>query len=144
MRLTQHTDYALRVLVFLAVRTEDRVRIQDIAVAYDISHHHLTKVVQQLQHRGFVETVRGKGGGITLARSPALINIGSLVRQIESAEHLVECFSPNNQCAITGTCGLPSIFNEAVEAFMAVLDKYTLEEIVCGRLSALRQVLNLE
>ncbi|MFN2286880.1 MAG: Rrf2 family transcriptional regulator [Chromatocurvus sp.] len=143
MRLTQHTDYALRVLIFLAVSKQDRVRIRDIALAYNISHHHLTKVVQQLQHRGFVTTVRGKGGGITLARSAALINIGDLVRQIESAEYLVECFSPNNQCVITGACELPSIFNDAVEAFTAVLDKYTLEEIVCGRLPALQQALKL-
>lgn len=144
MRLTTHTDYALRVLVYLAVSPEDRVRIREISDAYGISHHHLTKVVQELQRRGFVTTVRGKRGGISLCRSIDGINIGDVVRQLEGMEYLVECFSPANCCVITGACTLPRALQEAVEGFMAALDRYTLEDIVCQRALALRKALQLD
>ena len=116
MRLTTHTDYALRVLVFLAVAPVDRVRIREIAEAYAISHHHLTKVVQELQQRGLIVTVRGKRGGISLARPIGAINIGDVVRQLEGMDYLVECFSPANHCVITGACTLPKALGEAIEA----------------------------
>jgi len=144
MRLTTHTDYALRVLVFLAVSREERVRIRDIADAYRISHHHLTKVVQELQRCGFITTVRGKRGGISLCRSIDGINIGDVVRQLEGMDYLVECFSPDNRCVITGACTLPRALREAVEGFMAALDRYTLEDIVCQRAAVLRKALQLD
>ena len=144
MRLTTHTDYALRVLVFLAVAPVDRVRIREIAEAYAISHHHLTKVVQELQQRGLIVTVRGKRGGISLARPIGAINIGDVVRQLEGMDYLVECFSPDNRCVITGACTLPKALGEAIEAFMAALDRYTLEDIVCQRAGALRAAWRLD
>lgn len=143
MRLTTHTDYALRVLVYLAVSPDGRVRIREISDSYGISHHHLTKVVRELQLRGFVTTVRGKRGGISLCRSIDGINIGDVVRQLEGMEYLVECFSPDNRCVITGACTLPRALHEAIEGFMAALDRYTLEDIVCQRAHALREALQL-
>lgn len=143
MRLTLHTDYALRVLIYLAVNTEERTRIQAIASAYDISHHHLTKVVQQLQHHGFVHTVRGKGGGICLAMQPAFISVGAVTRALEPADHLVECFHHAGQCAIDGQCILANALRRATEAFLSTLDAITLEQLVRNRGEALRGRLDL-
>jgi len=144
MRLSTHTDYALRVLVYLAVSPRARVRIREISDAYSISHHHLTKVVQELQRRGFVSTTRGMNGGISLCRPIDDINIGDVVRQLEGTDYLVECFSPDNRCVITGACTLPRALREAVESFMAALDRYTLGDIVCRRTASLCEALRLE
>ncbi|MHA7816487.1 MAG: RrF2 family transcriptional regulator [Pseudohaliea sp.] len=143
MRLTQHTDYALRTLIYLAVCSEDRVRVADIAGAYDVSHHHLTKVVQKLQRCGFVETARGQQGGVSLARPPEEINIGAVVRQLETVDHLVECFHPEGRCAIKGACALPRALAQAVEAFMSELDRQTLADICAINTDGLRASLKL-
>jgi len=133
MRLRLHTDYALRVLIYLAVRPGERTRVRDIAAAYDVSHHHLTKVVQRLQRGGWLATARGQGGGISLCIPPEQINVGTLVRELESAGGLVSCLDPDGDCIITPACGLKGAFEEALEAFMAVLDGYSLADLTGGR-----------
>lgn len=143
MRLTQHTDYALRTLIYLAVSDAPRVRVADISGAYDVSHHHLTKVVQKLQRAGFVATARGQQGGVTLARPPEEINIGAVVRQLETVDHLVECFHPEGRCTIQGACALPQVLTQAVEAFMGELDRQTLADVCATKTDELRISLKL-
>src|SRR5690554_6083589 len=126
MHLTRYTDYALRVLLYLAIKGETRSTINEIAESYGISRNHLMKVVQDLSHRGYVTTIRGKNGGLLLNRSPEEIPLGSLIRDTESELGLVECFREGNECIITPACRVKPILNEALDAFMAVLDRYTL------------------
>lgn len=141
MRLSVQTDLALRVLIYLGVHPETRVRVQDIADAYAVSHSHLTKVVQQLQRSGYVKTQRGKGGGIELAESIEHISIGNVVRDFESSTYLVECFGPDNQCVIVSACKLKAAFADAYEAFLRSLDDYQLVDLVCGASTELRRLL---
>lgn len=133
MRLTTYTDYSLRTLMYLAVRDGERVTIDEIATAYDISRNHLTKIVHELGREGLLETTRGRGGGIRLAHAPADINIGAVVRRCEAPTALVECFGSGNACCVTSACILRSALAEAREAFMAVLDGYTLADLVRPR-----------
>jgi len=130
MHITRYTDYSLRVLVYLAACGDRLVTIQDVADAYDISKNHLMKVVHQLNLKGYIETVRGKNGGMRLRRQPSSINIGALVRDTEPDFNLVECFSANNQCCITPVCDLQSMLREALKAFLTTLDAYTLADVV--------------
>jgi Rrf2 family nitric oxide-sensitive transcriptional repressor len=130
MRLTVHTDYALRTLLYLGVRGERLGSIRAIATAYDISENHLTKVVHRLGRSGFIDTVRGRGGGIRLARPPAAIRIGDVVRRTEEDMALVECLGPANACRITADCRLRGALSEALRAFLAVLDGYTLADLL--------------
>lgn len=125
MKLSRYTDYALRVLIYLAARDEGLASIRQIAGAYAISHNHLMKIVQDLGHAGFVETVRGRGGGLRLARPASAIVIGEVVRHTEDLGDLVDC----NTCRIALACGLPPILAEANEAFLAVLDRYCLSDV---------------
>lgn len=97
MQFTHFTDYSLRTLIYLGARQDRLATISEIAESYGISQSHLTKVVHQLANRGYIQTTRGKGGGIRLAHSPQLINIGAVVRDMEENINLVECFNPNNQ-----------------------------------------------
>lgn len=133
MRLTQWTDYTLRVLMYCAA-AQDRltaVTITEVADAYDISRSHLTKIVQQLGATGLLETTRGRGGGIRLRRAPTDINLGAVVRATETDFHLVECFDPStNQCRLTPSCGLKGILAQAMHSFMQVLDAYTLADLM--------------
>lgn len=134
MRLTVYTDYSLRVLIFAALHPERVVTIDEIAHCYAISRNHLTKVVHRLGLRGYLDTVRGKGGGLRLALPPARICIGEVVRATEEDLALVECFRPaENRCRITPACTLRSILQEAIEAFLDVLDGYTLAELITNR-----------
>jgi Rrf2 family transcriptional regulator, nitric oxide-sensitive transcriptional repressor len=126
MRLTRYTDYSIRVLVHLGVSGEGLCSIAEIARAYDISHNHLMKVVQDLAAAGFVEAVRGRSGGLRLGRAPAEINLGVLVRHTECDFDLVDC----STCAIRPACTLPGILAEATRAFMSVLDRYTLADLL--------------
>ncbi len=139
MRLTVHTDYGLRVLIFLAAKNGEPATIPEIAEAYGISRGHLMKVVNALARLGYVETTRGRNGGITLARAPASIRVGEVVRQTEENLALVECFSKSKGagCRIDGTCRLKGVLAEALGAFLATLDGYTLEDIVKGRAAPL-------
>lgn len=143
MRLTQYTDYALRTLIYLAVETGRRHTIRDVAEAYGVSRHHLTKVVQHLHHHGFVDATRGKGGGITLARPARDIAVGDVFRKMETSSALVECFQHGGECAIQGDCGLAPALREALNAFTSVLDDYTLEELVDNRQHQLRKILRI-
>lgn len=130
MHITLHTDYALRVLIFLASNEGRLSTIQEIAGRFDISRSHLMKVVNQLIHNGFVEGVRGKGGGLRLARRPADIRVGEVVRQMETGLRLVECFSDASRCLLTTSCHLRGVLDEALEAFFASLNRSTLADLL--------------
>jgi len=130
MHITRYSDYSLRVLVYLAACGDRLVTIQDVADAYDISKNHLMKVVHQLNIKGYIETVRGKNGGMRLRLQPSAINIGALMRDTEPDFNLVECFSEHNKCCITPVCDLQSMLREALQAFLATLDTYTLADVV--------------
>ena len=135
MRLTTYADYSFRVLMRLALHSEDLVTIADIARVYGISEHHLMKVVHQLGLAGYIETVRGHGGGLRLARAPHEINVGEVVRRTEPDFGLVACFRKDESCVITRACTLNRVLDEALEAFLAVLDRYTLTDLLEKRAS---------
>ncbi len=131
MHLTLHADYSLRVLLYLATRPERLVSTQEVSEAYGISKHHLVRVVQALGKEGFIEVRPGRTGGITLARLPEEIPLGKVFRVTEPDFHLVECFNrEENTCPIAPACGLKGVLYEAREAFLAVLDKYTLADVM--------------
>lgn len=133
MRLTQWTDYTLRVLMYCAATRgrEQPVTITEVAEGYGISRSHLMKIVQELAAQGLLETTRGRGGGMRLMKDPAKINLGAVVRQTETDFHLVECFDPAvNQCRLTGNCRLKGALGEAINAYLAVLDGVTLADLV--------------
>ncbi|HVW69071.1 MAG TPA: Rrf2 family transcriptional regulator [Steroidobacteraceae bacterium] len=130
MHLTTYTDYSLRVLIRLALRPGELATIAGIARSYDISEHHLMKVVHQLGVAGYIDTVRGHGGGIRLAREPAKINLGEVVRRSEPDFALAECFRASGRCGIQPSCVLSGILGEALTAFLAVLDRYTLADLL--------------
>ena len=134
MQLTRYSDYSLRVLMYLAVRPDSLATIEEISEAYEISRAHLMKVVHELGRAGLLETVRGRGGGIQLARAPEAISIGAVVRQTEDKLTLVECFEPaTSQCRIESACGLRGVLEEALDAFLGTLDRYTLADLVVRR-----------
>jgi Rrf2 family nitric oxide-sensitive transcriptional repressor len=134
MKLTAFTDYSLRVLMYLAADPERRATIAQIATAFDISENHLVKVVHFLGRQGWIETVRGKGGGMQLALPPEAINVGHVVRKTEGEALPAECFLPEGgACAITAACRLKHVLADAVKAFYGVLDQYTLADIARNR-----------
>jgi len=133
VELTYYTDYALRVLIYAGLREEKLCLISEIAEHYRISENHLMKVVHGLAQGGFVRTYRGKGGGVELAKDPEEIVIGAVVRYMEGPFKPVECFRTGNKCAITGACDLPDILEEACQAFITVLDRYTLADLLKSR-----------
>jgi Rrf2 family nitric oxide-sensitive transcriptional repressor len=142
VQLTRYSDYSLRVLIYLALDPERLVTIEDIAGSYDISKAHLMKVVHHLGLRGYVETVRGRGGGLRLARRSEEIRVGDVVRSTEEDMRLVECFDPaSSQCMIETACGLRVVLHEALAAFLAVLDRYTLADLVARRRAPLARLL---
>lgn len=130
MRLTRFTDYALRVLIYLAANDEQPATIARIAAQFGISRNHLMKVVPELVQQGYVIGQRGKGGGLQLARPPEEINVGELVRAMESDWAIAECFGGDNECILTPACALRPILREALNQFLQVLDGYTLADIV--------------
>ena len=129
MYLTHQTDYALRVLTYAAANSEGLVNIATIAEVYGISRSHLMKVATALVKGGFLDSVRGKGGGLRLSRSAEGIVIGDVVRHMEPMK-LVECMGADNRCLLTSCCRLSSILNEAGQAFLAHLDKFTLSDLI--------------
>jgi Rrf2 family transcriptional regulator, nitric oxide-sensitive transcriptional repressor len=134
MQLTQFSDYALRTLIYLGLRPDELVTIEQIASAYGISESHLTKVVHKLGKLNIIDTVRGRRGGMRLNCTPADINIGGIVRQMEGNLNIVECFDVvHNTCPIAPVCGLTGMLHEALESFMKVLDRYTLADIIKDR-----------
>lgn len=143
MRLTAHTDYALRMLIYLAVKEDGLATIAEIADRYAISQNHLTKVAHHLGVAGFITTMRGKHGGLKLARPAGEISLGAVVRRTEPDMILVPCFTPGDtSCLIGPACGLPPILHEARRAFVAVLDGYTIADLVQRR-TGLRALLRL-
>lgn len=131
MRLTVHTDYALRLLMLLALEPDSRHTIEECARRFTVSRNHLMKVTQTLSQHGFVASLRGRTGGLKLAKPSAAINIGAVVRATEDNFALVECFGGHdNRCIITPACGLRSPLEEALRAFHAVLDRYSLADLV--------------
>lgn len=136
MRMTLHTDYALRMLIYVATRRDGTCTVNDVAEAYGLSRNHLLKVAQTLRGLGLVETTRGRAGGIRLARRPEEIAVGALVRATEEEFSLAECMQAGGRaCAISPACRLKGMLHEALNAFLAVLDKYTLADIVQNRFS---------
>lgn len=131
MKLTLFSDYSLRVLLYLATNGGRLVTLAEISQAYGISQHHVVKVVQHLVEEGFVESTRGRGGGIRLAKPPSAINVGALVRKTEPGLELVECFDRRtNSCPIDSACGLKHVLEDAQSAFFDVLDRHTLADFV--------------
>jgi len=122
MRLTLYTDYSLRVLMYLGLKRDGLATIAEVSESYGISRNHLMKIVHQLGLLGYVETVRGKGGGIRLARPAGAINLGEVVRRMEEDLALVQCFDPvAAKCRIESACVLRSVLGEALGAFLADL-----------------------
>ena len=131
MKLTSFSDYTLRVLMYLAADPDRLATIPEMAAAYDISANHLMKVVHQLVRSGLVESVRGKGGGVRLARDPASIRLGQVVRQSEGSAAIVECLAdPPGACCIAPACRLIGILQQGFAALYDTLDQYTLADLV--------------
>jgi Rrf2 family nitric oxide-sensitive transcriptional repressor len=131
MRLTSFTDYSLRTLLYLCAHRDRLVTIQDIADMHSISKNHLMKVVYQLGQTGMIETVRGRNGGLRLGRAPKDINIGALVRETETDFFMAECFDrEHDTCPLTPNCRLKGALWSATQAFLAELDKVTLEDML--------------
>ena len=130
MRLTFYSDYSLRLLMYAAVRHGELVTIQEVANAYGISKNHLMKVAFERGRKGYLDTVRGRGGGFRLSRPPEKIRLGDVVRETEENFTMVECFDPKtNKCAITAPCRLRGALVRALKAYFAVLDEYTLADL---------------
>jgi Rrf2 family nitric oxide-sensitive transcriptional repressor len=129
MQLTKFSDYALRVLRYAHAARGRRVTIEEMAVAYRISRAHLMKVVNSLTRAGYLTAVRGRAGGVVLARPAEDIRLGEVVRATEPDLAIAECFSTSNQCVLTDRCRLQRILNEALRAFLSVLDRHTLASV---------------
>ncbi|OVZ58444.1 Rrf2 family transcriptional regulator [Pigmentiphaga sp. NML080357] len=130
MRLTTHSDYALRLLMYVGRHPDRLCTIAEVAGMHDISEAHLMKVTHRLGQLGYLATVRGKGGGMRLARAPAEIGLGDVVRKLEPDFHLVECHVPDGGCALTGHCRLTGILDTALQRFLQHLDRYTLADLL--------------
>jgi Rrf2 family transcriptional regulator, nitric oxide-sensitive transcriptional repressor len=133
MRLTAYTDYALRVLIRLAVQPQRLTTIADIAKGYDISENHLMKVVHRLGVAGLIDTVRGRNGGLRLRKAAAAIGVGQVVRLMEPDMDIVPCFNNASGCVIEPACLLKGALAEARDAFLATLDRYTLADLAKPR-----------
>lgn len=132
MRHTSHADFALRVLLYLRVAPGRQGSVPEIAAAHDISRNHLVKVVQRLAGAELVTTARGRGGGVRLVRDPATITVGQVMRAMENDFAVVECLGPARYCRVAGVCGARNVFAQALDAYFAVLDDATLEDIAAN------------
>ena len=131
MQLTLHTDFALRVLIYLAQKKDGLSTISEIADFYGISRNHLVKVVHHLSTENFIQTTRGKHGGMRLARVPEMISVGEVVRRMEPNFDIVECFSADNQpCTVISVCALKEVLYQAGNEFLGVLDKYSVADAI--------------
>ncbi len=129
MKLTKHTDYALRILIYSALQPEERLlSIQEVTDVYELSRNHVMKIVQKLGQEGYLTTIRGKGGGFHLGRKPEDINLGELICKLEPSMRLVNCEEP--VCRISTSCRLQSILSEAMNSFTAVLSSYSLADLI--------------
>ncbi|MDD5404185.1 MAG: Rrf2 family transcriptional regulator [Sulfuricella sp.] len=131
MQLTRFTDYALRVLMYLGGQADRLVTIREIAEKHGLSENHLMKIVHKLATRGYIETVRGKGGGMRLARRAEMISLGEVVRDTEENMDIAECFAADAQsCVLLPSCALRSVLIEARKSFLATLDLYALSDLI--------------
>ena len=130
MRLTNFSDYAFRVLMYAALREDRLITVEETAQVYGVSRAHLMKVANQLTRSGYLKAVRGRSGGLTLAKRPNRIRLGEVLRATEPDFALVECFTPDNQCIITPRCRLRGALKEALAAFTGTLDRYTLADLI--------------
>lgn len=134
MRLTLQTDYALRMLMYLAIHQGRPCRVTDVAAAYGISRNHLLKVALKLGRLGYLTTARGRAGGIALGRRPEDIRLGDVVRHMEDGFALVECMHANGGfCVMAPACRLKGVVGKALQAFLAVFDDVTLADVVANR-----------
>lgn len=132
MHLTLQTDYALRMLMYLAVHRDRPCRVSDVAADYGISRNHLLKVALKLGRLGYLTTARGRTGGIALARRPQDINLGEVVRHMEDGFDLTECMGRGGRCAITPACRLKGVVGRALDAFLGVFDGVTLADLTAN------------
>lgn len=139
MRLTRYTDYSLRVLIHVALNDDRLCSIGEIARTYELSHNHLMKVVNALAHDGFIETVRGRAGGMRLARPAAGITVGEVVRRTEEGFNLADC----SGCALAPACGLTGVLAEGMRAMLAVFDAYTIADLLMDK-DTMRRLINRE
>ena len=139
MRLTRYTDYSLRVLIHLALNDERLCSIGEMSRTYDVSHNHLMKVVNALAHDGFIKTVRGRAGGMQLARPPEAITVGEVIRRTEEGFQLADC----SGCALAPACGLTGVLAKGMQAMMAVFDSYTIADLLTDK-DAMRRLMNRE
>lgn len=144
MQLAQRSNHAMRIVMYCAVIGDRTAPVPEIARACRMSETHLAKIANQLAARGFLETVRGRSGGVRLARPPEELNVGEIVRASELGRCVVECLQPeNSNCPLIQVCRFRSIIDRALDAFYAVLDGYTVADLVADR-SGMRQALNLD
>jgi Rrf2 family nitric oxide-sensitive transcriptional repressor len=132
MRLTNFSDFALRVLMYAAAQEDRLITIEETAEVYGISRAHLMKVANQLTRAGYLKAVRGRSGGLALAKRPERINLGDVLRITEPDFALVECFTKDNRCVITPRCRLRGVLHEALAAFTGTLDRFTLADLILG------------
>ena len=135
MRLTLHTDYALRTLIYLGIHTDRLTSIREVAGAYGISENHLVKIIHKLGQAGFVETIRGRNGGLKLGRPASAIVLGDVVRHTEEDMALVTCMQPTEPdsragCILADACRLRGVLAEALGSFIAVMDRHTLADVI--------------
>ncbi|WP_173918119.1 Rrf2 family transcriptional regulator [Halobacillus sp. Marseille-Q1614] len=145
MRLKKYTDYALRVLIYTATKPSDELSSKkEISDVFHISENHLGKIIHQLNKLGYIDTIRGRSGGVKLAKNPEEINIGMVVKAMEDDFYLLECFnSSENYCVITPACKLKHLLNEALGAFLNVLDQYTLADLLQNK-DELRELMDIK
>jgi len=137
MRLSDYTDYTLRVLMYCAAHRERRITIAEIAATHQVSKNHLMKIVNDLAHQGLLETTRGRGGGLRLLKEPGVIRVGDVVRGAETDFRLVECFdAATDTCTLTPDCRLKGVLGSALKAYFAALDGVTLADISAPRATA--------
>lgn len=144
MRLTQFTDYSLRVLIYLAIHPKERVTIDQLTQAYDVSRHHIRSVVHNLAKLDYVDSTQGKGGGLALALKPNEISIREVVENTENDFYIVECFNPNgNSCPIEPLCVLKQALSEASKSFLQTLEGYTIEDLIKNKKTQLSKLLHI-
>lgn len=132
MRLTDYTDYALRLLMYLGVHPGQIITVREIAAKHGISHNHLTKIVHQLGVNGVLDTLRGRCGGVRLARPPEQIMLGAVIRLTEPDFQMVDCFSDTSSCVLSGSCKLKRLLAEATVAYLDRLDRVPLSALLGG------------
>lgn len=138
MRLSTYTDYSLRVLMYLGLSGEKRTTIQDIATSFQISKGHTMKIVHELGKLGYIETTRGRVGGLKLAKPPEAIGLGEVVRKTETDFDMVPCFISAKLCPITPSCSLKGVLSLATRAYLKTLDEFTLADLLKTRVEMSR------